>query len=64
MTILSERSILSSLIEKEEREREREGETLIERGILSSLIEREERERERGRLFSLREREGESDNPH
>jgi len=38
VTILSERSILSSLIEKEEREREREGETLIERGILSSLI--------------------------
>ena len=51
MTILSERSILSSLIEREERERE--GETLliererervtilIERGILSSLIKRD-----------------------
>ena len=42
MTILSERSILSSSIEREEKEREGEG--------------KRERERERGRLFSLRER--------
>ena len=51
MTILSEGSILSSLIEREERKRERgrlfslrERERvtiLIERGILSSLIERD-----------------------